>query len=91
MSPILEASLEIKKNNIKDTPKRLQYNVIMAVIDEFQQLSLFVFELPFFFFFVISDISVKLIVKFYGIFSITIKKKCQSFKKMLYFYKILGL
>ena len=63
----------------------------MAVIDEFQQLSLFVFELPFFFFFVISDISVKLIVKFCGIFSITIKKKCQLFKKMLYFHKILGL
>ena len=36
-------------------------NVIMTVIDEFQQLNLFVFEL---FFFVISDMSVKSIVNF---------------------------
>ena len=78
-----------EKKNIKDITKRSQYNVIMTVIDEFQQLSLFVFELLFFF--VISNISVKLIVKFCGIFSITIKKKYQLFKKMLYFYKILSL
>ena len=36
-------------------------NVIMTVIDEFQQLNLFVFELHFY---VIGDISVKFIVKF---------------------------
>ena len=36
-------------------------NVIVTVIDEFQQLNLFVFEL---FFFVISDMSVKSIVNF---------------------------
>ena len=36
-------------------------NVIMTVIDEFQQLNLFVFELLFY---VISDMSVKFIVKF---------------------------
>ena len=36
-------------------------NVIMTVIDEFQQLNLFVFEL---FFYVISNISVKSIIKF---------------------------
>ena len=36
-------------------------NVIMIVIDEFQQLNLFVFELLFY---VIGDISVKSIVKF---------------------------
>ena len=36
-------------------------NVIMTVIDKFQQLNLFVFEL---FFFVISDMSVKSIVNF---------------------------
>ena len=36
-------------------------NVIMTVIDEFQQFNLFVFELHFY---VICDISVKFIVKF---------------------------
>ena len=36
-------------------------NMIVTVIDEFQQLNLFVFEL---FFFVISDMSVKSIVNF---------------------------
>ena len=36
-------------------------NVIMAVIDEFQQLNLFVFKLLFY---VIGDMSVKSIVKF---------------------------
>ena len=36
-------------------------NVIMTVIDKFQQLNLFVFELLFY---VIGDISVKFIVKF---------------------------
>ena len=36
-------------------------NVIITVIDEFQQLNLFIFEL---FFYVISDMSVKFIVKF---------------------------
>ena len=36
-------------------------NVIMIVIDEFQQLNLFVFELIFY---VIGDTSVKYIVKF---------------------------
>ena len=36
-------------------------NVIMIVMDEFQQFNLFVFELHFY---VIGDISVKFIVKF---------------------------
>ena len=36
-------------------------NVIMIVIDEFQQLNLFVFELLFY---VIGDMSIKFIVKF---------------------------
>ena len=36
-------------------------NMIMPVIDEFQQLNLFVFELLFY---VIGDMSVKFIVKF---------------------------
>ena len=36
-------------------------NVIMTVIDEFQQLNLFVFKLLFY---VIGDMSVKFIVKF---------------------------
>ena len=36
-------------------------NVIMTVIDKFQQLNLFVFELLFY---VIGDMSVKFIIKF---------------------------
>ena len=38
----------------------LTINVIMSIIDEFQQLNLFVFELLFY---VIGDMSVKSIVK----------------------------
>ena len=48
-SPILEALLEMKKKNSKDITKYSQYNVIMTVIDEFQQLNLFMFELLFFY------------------------------------------
>ena len=36
-------------------------NVIMSIIDEFQQLNLFVFELLFY---VIGDMSIKFIAKF---------------------------
>ena len=57
-SPILEALLETKKKN---TTKCSQYNVIITLINKFQQLNLFVFELLFY---VIGDISVKFIVKF---------------------------
>ena len=46
--PILRVLLEMKKKNIKDTTKWSQYNVIMIVINEFQQLNLFVFELHFY-------------------------------------------
>ena len=59
--PILEALLEMKKKNTKDTTKCSQYNVIMTIINEFQQLNLFVFELHFY---VIGDMSVKPIIKF---------------------------
>ena len=38
-SLILEALLEMKKKNTKDATKCSQYNVIMTVIDEFQQLN----------------------------------------------------
>ena len=38
-SLILEALLEMKKKNTKEATKCLQYNVIMTVIDEFQQLN----------------------------------------------------
>ena len=62
-------------------------NVIMTVIDEFQQLNLFVFEL---FFYVIGDMLVKSIVKFVVSLA-TLLKKVPIFLKMLYFYKILGL
>ena len=60
-SPLLEALLEMKKKNIKDATKFSQYNVIMTLIDEFQQFNLFVFELLFY---VIDDMSVKHITKF---------------------------
>ena len=46
-------------------------NVIMTIIDEFQQLNLFVFELHFY---VIGDISVKFIVKFV-VFLVSLLKK----------------
>ena len=36
-----------KKKNTKDITKSSQYNVIMTIIDEFQQFNLFVFELNF--------------------------------------------
>ena len=51
---------EKKKKNTKDTIKCSQYNVIMTIINEFQQFNLFVFDLRFY---VIGDMSVKSIVK----------------------------
>ena len=59
----------------------------MTVIDEFQQLNLFVFELLFY---VIDDMSVKFIIKFV-IFLASLLKKSTNYLKKLYFYKILGL
>ena len=80
----------MKKKNTKDTTKCSQYNVIIIVIDEFQQLNLFVFELLFY---MIGEMSVKLklkpIIKF--VVSLTsLLKKSTNYLKMLYFYKILG-
>ena len=59
-------------------------NVIMAVIDEFQKLNLFGFEL---FFYVIGDMSVKFIVKFVISLASLLKKKYQLFKKCYIFIK----
>ena len=59
-------------------------NVIMAVVDEFQQLDLFVFELLFY---VIGDMSVKSIVKFIISLTLLLKKKYQLFKKCYIFIK----
>ena len=56
----MEALLETKKKNTKDTTKCSQYNMIMTLIDKFQQLNLFVFELLFY---VIGDMSAKLKLK----------------------------
>ena len=67
----------MKKKNTKDTIKCSQYNVIMTVINEFQQLNLFVFELLFY---VIGDMSVKSIVKFVVSLALLLKKY-QLFKK----------
>ena len=60
----------------------------MTIIDEFQQLNLFVFKLLFY---VIGDMSVKFIVKFVVSLSSLFKKSTNYLKKILYFYKILGL
>ena len=59
-------------------------NVIMTVIDKFQQLNLFVFELLFY---MIGDISVKSIVKFVVSLASLLNKKYQLFKKYYIFIK----
>ena len=56
-------------------------NVIMTVIDEFQQLNLFVFELLFY---VISDMSVKSIVKFVVSLVSLLKKSTNYFKNVIF-------
>ena len=85
-SPILEALLEITKNkkkkNTKDITKCSQYNVIMTLIDEFQQLNLFVSELLFY---VIGNIPIKYIVKFVISLAFFLEKKYQLFKKCYIF------
>ena len=53
-------------------------NVVMTIIDEFQQLNLFVFELLFY---VIGDMSVKSIIKFVVFLASLLKKQYQLFKK----------
>ena len=75
----------MKKKNTKDTIKCSQYNVIMTVINEFQQLNLFVFELLFY---VIGNMSLKSIVKFVvSLASLIKKKKYRLFKKCYIFIK----
>ena len=58
-------------------------NVIMTVIDVFQQLNLFVFELLFY---VIGDMSIKSIVKFVVSLA-SLLKKYQLFLKYYIFIK----
>ena len=62
----------MKKKNTKGTIKCSQYNVIIIVINEFQQFNLFVFELLFY---VICDMSLNSIVKFVVSLASLIKKK----------------
>ena len=57
-------------------------NVIMTVIDEFQQLNFFVFEL---FFYVIGDMSIKSIVKFVVSLVSLLKKKSTNYLKNFIF------
>ena len=59
-------------------------NVIMTVIDEFQQLNLFVFELLFY---VIGDMSVKSIIKFMVFLASLLKKSTNYLKKCYIFIK----
>ena len=81
----MEALLEMKKKNTKDTTNSSQYNVIIIVIDEFQQLNLFIFELLFY---MIGNMSVKLklkpIVKFIVSLTSLLKKKYQLFKNVIF-------
>ena len=56
----------------------------MTVINEFQQLNLFVFELLFY---VIGDMSVKSLIKFVVFLASLLKKKYQLFKKYYIFIK----
>ena len=56
-------------------------NVIMIVIDEFQQLNLFLFELLFY---VIHDMSVKFIVKFMIFLALLLKKNTNYFKNVIF-------
>ena len=62
----------MKKKNTKSTIKCSQYNVIIIVINEFQQFNLFVFELLFY---VICDMSLNSIVKFVVFLASLVKKK----------------
>ena len=61
----------------------LTINVIMSVIDEFQQLNLFVFELLFY---VIGDMSVKSIVKFMVSLASLKKKSTNYLKNVIFFF-----
>ena len=56
-------------------------NVIMTVIDEFQQLNLFVFELLFY---VIDDMSVKSIIKFVIFLALLLKKSTNYLKNVIF-------
>ena len=56
-------------------------NVIMTVINEFQQLNLFVFELLFY---VIGDILVKTIVKFVISLASLLKKSTNYLKNVIF-------
>ena len=56
-------------------------NVIMTVIDEFQQLDLFVFELLFY---MIGDISIKSIVKFVVSLALLFKKSTNYLKNIIF-------
>ena len=57
-------------------------NVIMTVIDEFQQRNLLVFELQFY---VIGDMLVKSIIKFVVSLSSLLKKKSTNYLKNVIF------
>ena len=56
-------------------------NVIMTVIDEFQQLNLFVFELLFY---MIGDMSIKFIIKFVVFLASLLKKNTNYLKNDIF-------
>ena len=61
--------------------KMFTINVIMIVIDEFQQFNLFLFELIFY---VIGDMSVKSIIKFVISLASLLKKSTNYFKNVIF-------
>ena len=71
----------MKKKNTKDTIKCSQYNVIMTIINEFQQFNLFVFDLRFY---VIVDMSIKSIVKSVISLISLIKKSTDYLKNVIF-------
>ena len=56
-------------------------NVIMTIIDEFQQINLFVFELLFY---VIGNMSIKSIVKFVVSLALLFKKSINYLKNIIF-------
>ena len=56
-------------------------NVIMTVIDEFQRLNLFVFELLFY---VIGNMSIKSIIKFVVFLALLLKKSTNYLKNVIF-------
>ena len=71
----------LDRNEKEKYYKMFAINMIMTVIDEFQQLNLFVFELLFY---VIGNMSVKSIVKFVVSLASLLKKSTNYLKNIIF-------